>query len=294
MDIKYLTTFQKVAEVGSYQKAAMALNYTQSTITFQMQTLEKEFGVQLFEKVGRSMQLTPIGKKTLLYVNEILNTFQKINALHDTSLKTYSGTLQVALPESILTYKIQPVFEAFRKQAPDVKLSFHALNCYAIQEKLRKNQIDIGVHYDIGHCPSSICTQPLATFPLSLIASPKLSQSDADFKTKHQNKTFPLLINDNDALFLKIFRKYLREQDITLESEHDLWSIEAIKRSVASDMGISFLPTFTIEQELVDKRLVELPIQQEQTMTLLYAYNTNKWISPAMQLFIDLLNEHIQ
>lgn len=293
MDIKYLITFQKVAEVGSYQKAAIALNYTQSTITFQMQTLEKEFGAQLFEKVGRSMQLTTIGQETLYYVNEIINTLQKINILHDASLKTYRGTLQVALPESILTYKIQPVFETFRKQAPHVKLSFQALNCYTIQEKLLKNQIDIAIHYDIGQYPPTIHTQPLANFPLSLIASPKLSQNETDFKTKHQKKALSLLINDNDALFLKIFKKYLNKQDITLESEHDLWSIEAIKRSVASNMGISFLPTFTVEQELAHKQLVELPMKETQTMTLLYAYNSSKWCSPTMQLFIDLLNEHI-
>ena len=49
MELKYLVTVKKVIETGSYQKAAAALNYAQSTITFQIRQLEQEFGAQLFE-----------------------------------------------------------------------------------------------------------------------------------------------------------------------------------------------------------------------------------------------------
>ena len=53
MELKYLQTFQVVVQEGGFSKAADKLNYTQSTITFQMKELEQELGVRLFDKVGR-------------------------------------------------------------------------------------------------------------------------------------------------------------------------------------------------------------------------------------------------
>ena len=61
MDLKYLETFKTIIEEGSYARAADKLGYTQSTITFQVQQLEQELSIKLFEKIGRRMQLTKSG-----------------------------------------------------------------------------------------------------------------------------------------------------------------------------------------------------------------------------------------
>lgn len=58
MELKYLVTFKTILQCGSFLEAAQKLNYTQSTITFQMQQLERELHVQLFEKIGRKMAVT--------------------------------------------------------------------------------------------------------------------------------------------------------------------------------------------------------------------------------------------
>ena len=57
MDLKNLRTFQTVVQEGGFNKAAEKLNYTQSTITFQINQLEQELGLRLFEKIGRRMVL---------------------------------------------------------------------------------------------------------------------------------------------------------------------------------------------------------------------------------------------
>ena len=55
MDLRYINTFHTIVEAGGFNKAAEKLCYTQSTITFHVSQLEKELGVQLFEKAGRHM-----------------------------------------------------------------------------------------------------------------------------------------------------------------------------------------------------------------------------------------------
>ena len=63
MELKYLRTFQTIIEEGSFSKAAEKLNYTQSTITFQIGQLEKELSVKLFEKACRRMLPTKAGEQ---------------------------------------------------------------------------------------------------------------------------------------------------------------------------------------------------------------------------------------
>ena len=78
MEIKYLQTFLTIVEEGSFSKAAKKLNYTQSTITFQVNQLENEFSITLFEKIGRNMLLTEAGKQFIPYVKNVLNEIDKL------------------------------------------------------------------------------------------------------------------------------------------------------------------------------------------------------------------------
>ena len=61
MNTKSLVTFKTILEMGSFQKAADRLGYTQSTVTFQIKQLEEELALKLFEKIGRRMELTQAG-----------------------------------------------------------------------------------------------------------------------------------------------------------------------------------------------------------------------------------------
>lgn len=74
MDLRYINTFHTIVEAGGFNKAAEKLCYTQSTITFHVSQLEKELGVQLFEKAGRHMVLTKAGQELVPYVENVLQS----------------------------------------------------------------------------------------------------------------------------------------------------------------------------------------------------------------------------
>ena len=110
MDLKNLLTFKTVVTQGSFSKAAEALSYTQSTITFQMQQLEQELRTRLFEKIGRKMVLTQVGRQLIPYVDEVLSAVEKLSDF-DASLSDLSGTLRIAAGESLLCYRLPPVLK---------------------------------------------------------------------------------------------------------------------------------------------------------------------------------------
>ncbi len=73
MEIRQLHSFIKIVELQSFSKAAEALGYTQAAVTIQIRQLELEFNTRFFDRVGRHVELTPPGKKFLLYANDILS-----------------------------------------------------------------------------------------------------------------------------------------------------------------------------------------------------------------------------
>ncbi len=291
MELKSLYTVKKILETESYQKAAQALNYAQSTITFQIHQLENELSVKLFEKSGKRMILTQEGRALLPYIDQILQATEAMQHFHDRQEALY-GNLRIALPESLATYKMQPVLRAFKTQAPGVKLSLQVMNCYAIYDRLLDGDIDLAIHYDIRPYPGNFEIRNLASYSLAMVASPNLSTSAGDLITPNQRKDLCHIINDRNALYLKILDVYLKQKNIHLEEGIEVWSIEAVKRSVMSNLGIAFLPRFTVEEELQQGRLKELPLDMpEVRMTAVCAWKKNKWKSPAMEYFLKLLEQ---
>ena len=71
MDFRNLITFIQVAELGSFTRAAEKLGYSQPTVSLQIKQLEKEIGVQLFERIGHTVSLTDAGRSALAYAQHI-------------------------------------------------------------------------------------------------------------------------------------------------------------------------------------------------------------------------------
>lgn len=295
MDLKYLHTFQTVVTQGSFSKAAEKLNYTQSTITFQMGQLEQELSVKLFEKIGRKMVLTKAGEALVPYVEEALQSLNKLRYLKQ-DLKDCEGEVHIGVGETLLCYKLPAVLKAFQHAAPKAKLFLRSMNCYEIRNELLNGALDLGIFYeDVGGFGSNLTTCPLGTFPLVLVASPTIGKQYSDFITPDRHIPVPFVINEKNCIFRQIFEQYLQDRAILLDHTIELWSIPTIKNLVINDVGVSFLPQFAVQEELSCGELVQLPIELEASITAVCAYHKNKWISPLMALFMEMLhNKNLQ
>ncbi|MPM92685.1 hypothetical protein SDC9_139820 [bioreactor metagenome] len=126
------------------------------------------------------------------------------------------------------------------------------------------------------------------------MCSPALAARQRDFSTPHQHKNICLLIADRKGISFVRFARYLAEKDIVMDNILELSSIEAIKRSAMSNLGVTILPRFAAEHELEAGLLEEIDTHmQNKTITAVYAYHKNKWISSAMERLISLLKENI-
>lgn len=292
MELKYLQTFKTIIEEGGFTKAAEKLNYTQSTITFQVGQLEQELSVKLFEKIGRRMMLTKAGEQLYPYVNDVLTSVERLNCFEN-DLTEYKGILRIGVGETLLCYKLSPVLQKFHDLAPNTRLFLLSMNCYDIRNELLDGTLDLGIFYEnVGGFGDNLTVASFGNYPMTLVASPEIKKEYSDFITPNQNIPIPFIINEPNCIFRQIFEQYLQRKSIRLDHTIELWSIPTIKNLVKSNVGISYLPTFAVKNELNNGELV--PLETELTDTHISGvcgYNSNKWLSPAMELFARLIRE---
>ena len=78
MEVRNLVTFLKVTELKSFSRAAEALDYSQSAVTVQIQQLERELGVQLFDRIGKTVSITQYGKDFVSYARDVVSACQRL------------------------------------------------------------------------------------------------------------------------------------------------------------------------------------------------------------------------
>ncbi len=289
MDLKNLNTFKIIVQEGSFAKAADKLNYTQSTITFQIGQLEQELSVQLFEKIGRRMVLTKAGEQLVPYVDDVLASVNRMRYFEN-DLAECQGDLHIGIAETQLCYQIPSILKQFHQQSPNARLFLRSMNCYDIRDELINGTLDLGIFYEnVGGFGSNLTTYSLGDYPVVLVSSPEIKKLYPDFITPDQQISVSFIINEQNCIFRQIFEQYLRENSILLDHTIELWSIPTIKNLVKSNVGISFLPKFAVQEELDHGELVEIPTDLTNAqISAVCGHHKNKWISPLMQAFIDL------
>lgn len=284
MDLRRLITLKTVIEEGSFMKASRKLCCTQSTVTFHIQQLEQELSLQLFEKIGRRMCLTKAGQNIMPHVHEMIRVMAGLRQAAQQGAEP-NGELRVAIGETLLAYKMPAVLARFKRLAPGVRLSLQSLNCYVIRDALLADEADLGIFYRVGN-DAALQMESFGEQPLVLVASPALS--GIDFTRPDQHLPVSFIINEPQCIFRQLFESTLRQRAITLDGTIELWSIESIKRCVASNLGVSFLPRFAVERELNSGELQELPFSPTPlVITALCAHHAGKFVSPAMRVFME-------
>src|SRR5438046_264194 len=108
MELRQLETFRVVATQLSFTRAAATLDYAQSSVTAQIQSLELELGVRLFDRLGRRVALTDAGERLLEYAERLLSLADEARAALADGAEP-AGTLTIGAPETVMTYRLPSV-----------------------------------------------------------------------------------------------------------------------------------------------------------------------------------------
>ncbi|MEH7113266.1 LysR family transcriptional regulator [Neobacillus niacini] len=292
MEIRHFVTFKKIIETGSFTQAAEHLGYTQSTVTSHIQALEQQIGVPVFDRMGRKVILTDVGKKLLHYSQEILETYGKIENLAIEE-KDVRGEIKIAAPESLTVYRLEPILREYRKKFPHVSISLSNATCGDNKRAILNGSADVSFVMLPQLQDSDLIVHSMLDERIVLVGSPDCSLNILDERYENQKISECLIVNEKECSYRMVFEEYLGEREIVPSHTMELWSIEAMKRCVMSGLGIAYLPLMTVNDEVKAGRLKIIPcvggFKQIFSQVL---YHKNKWVSPALSSFIDITLKH--
>jgi len=144
MDLKELTAFQMIVQEGTFSRAAEKLNYAQSTITNQIQRLEKELGVQLFKR-GWDAQLTSAGRVLATEVDHLIHHWNDVAELARALEHDEYGCLRVGGVESLVDTVLARSVRTFQQHKPRIAYQIIAGNTDTLARSLLKEELDYAI-----------------------------------------------------------------------------------------------------------------------------------------------------
>ena len=148
MDLKQLEYFVRVAELGSFTRAAMALDIAQPALSRQIRLLEVELHQNLLTRNGRGAVPTEAGKLLLAHGRGILHQVERAREEMGRVRGSLAGRVAVGLPTSLARVLTVPLTRAFRQQMPQASISISEGLSVAMQESLLNGRLDIAVLYN--------------------------------------------------------------------------------------------------------------------------------------------------
>jgi len=290
MELRQLKTFTTVAQLLSFNRAAQALNYAQSTISTQIRLLEEEFGKPLFDRLGKTIVLTEAGQVLLRYAGKMLD-IQKETFTQVAGLEESHGSITLRAPQSLSIYALPPILKQFQRHCPKVRLDINSCTL-TLQQELRSGVIDLAFLFIDSIQEHDLIAEVLGFEKLCLISSPTHPLAASSSMELKDLEKHTVLLPTQDCSYKMLFKQMLAEEKVSPGVILSLNSIEAIKQCVLQGIGVTLIPEMAVTKELAAGDLLLLPWgEQELETTILMIRHKDKWVSPALQVFMEQVRE---
>ena len=286
MNFNQLHAFYAVTQNDSFTKAAKHLRISQPAVTKHIRDLETSYGVRLFERTTRKINLTEPGRTLLSFAHRIFT----LTAEAELSLKSVaglkSGRMEIGTSRTVGTYYITPFAVAFKKAYPGVTLSIRIENSQWVLEQILNLQLDlgvVGVHVKNDH----LVVLPLVEEELFVVipAGHPWARRKSIFAQELNNE--PLIMREKGSGTRELVETELASIGVKPNVTMELGSNEAIKRAVEQSVGLALLPPTVVQTEINQGVLKSLRLKGVQpVLAFNIIYHKDKASSPLVQAFL--------
>ncbi|MBE9178895.1 LysR family transcriptional regulator [Oculatella sp. LEGE 06141] len=288
-----LRILKAIAAEGSFKRAADSLYVSQPAVSLQVQNLERQLDVPLFDRGGRRAQLTEAGHLLLSYGDRILTLCQETCRAIEDLQNLQGGTLIVGASQTTGTYLLPRMIGLFRQRYSDVAVQLHVHSTRRTAWSVANGQIDLAIIG--GEVPpelqDSLEIIPYAEDELALILPVFHSLARTVTIQKDDLYKLQFIALDSQSTIRKVIDQVLTRCGIEtrrLKVEMELNSIEAIKNAVQAGLGAAFVSISAIEKELQMGILHRARIEGVVINRVLSViYNPNRYRSKAAQAFSE-------
>ena len=294
MEVRQLEIFRTLAQELNFTRTAEIVHTVQSNVTAQIKALEDELGAPLFDRLGRRVTITDAGRNFLPFAEQALAAMQQGQRSVQSGAEP-SGPLRVGVPESMLAYRLPQVLRVFHRRYPHVELIFRPQYDEALPTMLESGKLDMAVCMLEASPTPSIQSILLRSERIFLLAHPGHPLASRRTVNPADLAGQTLLLTEGGCGYRAKLDRQMALRNIRPGNVTEFSSVEAIKQCVLAGMGLGLLPAIVVARELRQHQLKALhwagPSMDIATHIL---WHRDKWISPAMAAFMDLVKEKLQ
>lgn len=292
MEIRNLITFVQVAEMNSFTKAARALDYSQSTVSFQIKQLEKELDCLLFERINHTLTLTERGRELLAYAQQVTHLTEEFHQGFRKE-QQLTGHVNIVTPDSVCEAMLLDNYADFAARYPGVTLKFATADTEDMFRILDRNEADVMLTLDshVYHKDYVIAKEKrMATHFVVSSSSPLAKRGPLMMKDVTCQ---PFILTEQGMSYRRVLDDALARRGIELHPVLEISRPDLICRLLENSEMVSFLPDFITARKVAEGTLVRLNVTDMQIdVWQQLIYHRSKWISRSLQTFIDYVAEH--
>lgn len=291
MDVHQLKTLIHVAELGSLSKAADRLNIAQPALSRQIRMLEEEIGQPLFERHGRGMLITEIGRDVLAHATRVMAELDQIRAVASEGRQSFRGTVAIGMTSTIAEIATVSLAARIRVEHPNLQMRFASAFSGHVIDWLQRGEVDIGLTYD-PQPMRSLRVRPLLTESLLLVGSADegLSRDEALGFARLEGR--PLVLPSPRHGLRAIVEDCARRADVTLSASVEADTYGGMIALVRAGFGPTILPLAPIFAQVERGELTAAPlVDPTPTRRVVIAYPADRPVSPAARFVGDAFAE---
>ncbi|WP_026691981.1 LysR family transcriptional regulator [Peribacillus kribbensis] len=289
MELKQLKYFIEVARLEHFSKAAEELHVAQSALSRQIGLLEKELGVELFQREGRNVKLTLIGRIFSEQAVIALKAIEHAKQMVDEYLDPERGTIRIGFPSSLAGSTLPAIISAFKREYPEVKFHLRQGSYPFLKEGIKNREIDLAF---IGPVPThdpDLHADILFSEHFFALLPEKHPLAGRECLSLNELAEDAFVLFPEDFILRKIVVDSCHQAGFRPFIPFEGEDLDTLKGLVSAGIGISILPETTLNGNL-PVGTIKLPIiQPEVKRTVGVIVPKNRQLSPSEHLFYDFV-----
>ncbi|MEO8366559.1 MAG: LysR family transcriptional regulator [Pseudoxanthomonas sp.] len=287
--LKPLRAFCQTVRLGSVSRASEALYVSQPAITLQLQALERDLGVGLFERNGR--RLAPTREGQLLYelAQPLVESLDGLEGSFREKVRGLdAGELNIAANSSTILYLLPKIVEHFRAQHPDVRLTLHNAVSADGTDLLRSDAVDLAVGSMLD-VPADLSYAPVYRFEPLLIAPPEHPLIKQRTLKLEDLSPYGLILPPRRVVTYRLVDLVFQQNRVPYTVALEVGGWEVIKQYVAMGMGISIITSICLTDADRGRLAARSLSAWFPTRSYGVVVRKGKYLSPQARAFIELI-----
>ena len=284
--LRQLEIFVAISRTGSVSRAAEALSLSQSAMSTALSELERQFNLQLFDRVGKSLRINETGQQLLPRAVELLDRAKEIENL----LQGHAGFghMRIGATLTVGNYLATILVARFLQEHPESRIQLQVHNTSTIVQQIANHELDLGlIEGDCNH--PDIEVQPWIADELVVFSAPDHLLASQRKVSLEQLLQEEWILREKGSgtreTFDRAFHSHHSKLKIRLELEHT----EAIKRAVESGLGIGCISRLALKDAFRRGSLVPISTPNLDLSRFFYfLWHKQKYQTTGIREFLDL------